>query len=148
MEVKTEVESLHDRFDAIDERLEKAEKSREHMFGVVDNVKTHVFTLESLVAPTTGETPYSEMTRDERIRSLRYALIERARDNRFNKASMEYGDVRTWFDDEIPPGTAYRTMKAAAKLPGFNYDEPDGRPNRVTCNLDATISATEHDGSN
>ncbi|MFB6201579.1 MAG: hypothetical protein ABEI98_06180, partial [Halorhabdus sp.] len=66
---------------------------------------------------------YEQLTRTDKVREIRRALVEEAAGSATNKASMEYQDVRWLFNGRPSTGHVYDLMAVAAQESGFHYQE-------------------------
>lgn len=118
------------------------EKNKE-LRDTIESLKDRIAELEEVVDPD-PTTDYDQLTKAQKVRKLRKALLREAM-NASGKAAMKYDEVRALFDMNVSPGHAYNLMEAAAKMEGFRYDK-EGYQNqgqkRVAVEIDAVNDET------
>lgn len=92
----------------------------------VEELEERVAELEGMIDPDPGRKDYDALTKDQKVRRVRSALLEQAEDARNGKAKMNYKEVMWLFDGHPSPGHAYDLMERAGELDGFAYDEAGG----------------------
>jgi len=85
-----------------------------------DRLRERVAELEKVVDPD-PTTEYKELTKEQKVRKVRKALLRDALDAS-GRASMKYTEVRAIFDNNVSPGHAYNLMEQTAHMEGFAYD--------------------------
>lgn len=112
--------------------------------GLGEAVRAHEHRLEDLegeVNPDPDSLDYEDMSRRDKARVIREALVEDARRNG-GKAKFNYKEIRQRLDGRPSPGHAYTIMEDAAEAEGFEYGK-DGVANekRVKVDLDELEAA-------
>ena len=143
-----------DRLTDLDARVQALSRAREHLACQLDTIQTEqrrlrerLATLESLVAPDPENVTYEQLTRPQKVRRVREALVRKAMTQN-GKAKLEYTDVQWLFDGHPSPGHSYDLMKLAGEAKGFRYEEPDSRSNRVVVERDAVNDPALLHGAN
>lgn len=103
----------------------------------VDELADRVATLENAVETDPSKLSYEQMTKKDKVRLVQNGLVTKAKEKQNGKAGYEYTNVMSLFAEEISAGHAYDLMKLAAQESGFNYQEPDGKANRLVVDLEA-----------
>lgn len=104
----------------------------------VEALEQRVAELEELVDPDPGGKDYDQLTKDQKVRRVRTALLEQAADARNGKAKMNYKEVMWLFDGHPSPGHAYDLMERAGEIDGYAYDAAGGEgEKRVRVDSDA-----------
>jgi len=112
--------------DELEALVEALRRKTEYQSERIDELEETVARLEEVVDPDPGSTEYEQLTKSQKVRQIRVALMEEARDNNRGVAQMKYKDVKWLFDNHPSPGHCYDLMERAADLDGFAYDEPSG----------------------
>jgi len=88
----------------------------------IDELEGRLAELESLVDPDPGSTEYEQLTKAQKVRKLRVALLEQAENSNRGIAQMKYKDVMWLFDGHPSAGHCYDLMERAAEIEGYAYD--------------------------
>lgn len=122
------IEALTRKTDAINERIDG-------LVETVESVEQRLTELEQVVDTDVGAIRYEQLTKQDKVRKVRIALVNRAGNS--GTAKMTYLEVQSLLNNRPSPGHAYDLMKAAAKMDGFEYQEPSGPDNRIIVKMDA-----------
>ena len=124
-----DIEQLTRRMDAMSRKMD-------HLNGRIDDLQDKVSVLERATDTDPGSIDYDALSRTDKVREIRLAVLRRAMDRPNGKAQMEYKEVRTLFNDHPSPGHCYDLMRDAGNLPGFEYAERDGANNTIRAVID------------
>jgi len=112
--------------DELEALVEALRRKTEYQSERIDELEDTVAELQELVDPDPGSTEYEQLTKAQKIRQIRVALLKEARQNNRGVAQMKYKDVMWLFDGHPSAGHCYNLMERAGELDGFAYDQPGG----------------------
>jgi len=125
------IEAWGRRMNTFQERVSELE-------GELQDAHLRIEELEELVDPD-PETPSDELSKDQKVRRVRKALIRDAMESG-GRASLKYKEVRALFGNSIAPSYSYDLMESAGEKEGFVYGRSGHRKNgekRIRVDLDA-----------
>lgn len=137
-------DDIHNLINAHSKRLNTYRNKIERLEDENEDLRRRIAELEEVVHPD-PEKSTDELTKDEKVRKLRKALIREALDATGGRSAMKYDEVRALFDMSISPSYSYDLMEAAGRMDGFSYERA-GTQNqgqkRIACNMDAVNDKT------
>jgi len=122
------VEAMRRRMDAMREELWDLQDEN-------DDLRERVAELEMIVGTDTDHVAYEQMTKQQKVNTLREALIQDAV-SKDGRSSMKYAEARSALGNRPSPGHTYDLMELAGEADGYAYGEKNGTK-RLTVNIDA-----------
>lgn len=117
-----DTEDVHDFHEAATRAAQKLDKTNERLAE-----------LEAYVDRRTEQTSYADMTKRDKVWTIRKTLLSQEGGN----PSMRYQDVMWLFDGEPSAGHCYNLMEYAADKDGYEYQEfGDDRQHRIVLKTD------------
>jgi hypothetical protein len=112
--------------DELEALVEALRRKTEYQSERIDELEETVAEMQELIDPDPGSTEYEQLTKAQKVRQIRVALLKEAQQNNRGVAQMKYKDVMWLFDGHPSAGHCYNLMERAADLDGFAYDQPGG----------------------
>lgn len=117
-----------------EERLGEHSKRFADHIQRINELEERLAQLEQVVDTDVGAIRYEQLTKQDKVRKVRIALVNRAGGS--GTARMTYGEVQSLLNNRPSPGHAYDLMELAGECDGFDYQRPDGPDNRIVVNMD------------
>jgi len=118
-ELRKEINGIRPLVDALQTKLNyQAER--------IDELEAENERLKKLVDPDPGSVEYEQLTKAQKVRKVREALVDRGAQTHNGRAAMKYKDVMWLFDGQPSAGHCYDLMERAGELEGFAYDAAGG----------------------
>lgn len=102
-----------------------------------ERLNERVAELESEVTPNPESKEYKALTKDEKVQRIRESLVEKGSSRKNGRFAMEYKDIMWLFGGNPSPGHTYDLMELAGDADGFEYQNRNGKSNRIIVNTDA-----------
>lgn len=118
-------------------RVEAMSRRMDHLQSQIDELQDEVSLLRTTTDTDRGSINYDAMSKSEKVREVRLAVLRRAEDRPNGKAAMTYREVMTFFDDHPSPGHCYDLMRDAGNLDGFEYNEREDAMNQIRVDRDS-----------
>lgn len=135
----TRVDALFNKTNRIDSEVQELREENAEL-------KRRIAQLEEVVDPDPDSKDYDRLSKPEKVRAVRKAVIRKALNSGNGEAgSMTYDEVLALFGNRPSAGHAYNLMKAAADLDGFGYDNA-GRQGQGQKRIRVDIQAVNDDG--
>jgi TolA-binding protein len=113
-------------------RSQDVEKDVADLQETIAELEQRVDHLEDAVETDLEEREYKQLSRKDKARAIQEELIKTAKNRPTKKAAMTYNEVFHLFNAKSSTGHVYDLMKLAAQEAGFDYEEPEDDPNRIT----------------
>jgi len=114
-EIEALVEALRRKINHNNEQIDELKET-------VGNLEDEVSVLRQATDTEPGSIEYERMSKTEKVREVRLAVLRRAEQNG-GKAQMNYSEVRAVFNEQPSDGHVYNLMRAAGAIDGFIYTE-------------------------
>lgn len=117
------------------------QRKTNHLDDRITELEDDVALLYEITDIDPGSIEYDSMSRSQKVRSLRLAVLRRAL-TRDGKAKMTYREVMTLFNDHPSAGHCYDLMRDAASLAGFEYADTGPGDHAVRVDVSAVNDTT------